>query len=749
MHVSKRTSTNSGKAKMSQEKSHKQTDEQAASQQTEAASSWFYENLSTLISGGHPPIPEQEIIEKAALATARLLDLSNESSANPSLLNSVAEATAALRLLVENHDRLTGQSAVERGILEAVLCQMPSSVVIAGATRRSILFSNVQSERLWGHFDFGSNIVEALHSRRGFHEEGLYEPDEWPLARSLHTGEVVSNEDIDILRSDGTRGIIKVSSMPVRDRQGQIMAAVEIAFDFTELKQAETQIRELKEMLDESEDAIMVREMSGRVLFWNKGAEHMFGWTADEAMERNVRDLLYIKNPTGLLEVNAAVFDGQEHVTELRLTAKDGREITVEKKWAPICDETGKPKAVLVIMSDITKTKKIEAQLFRLERLDSIGAFAAGMAHDLGNALAPILMAVQLLRKKVTDENSQRHLTIIQQNVKRSIDMVKRVLGFVRGGENERVTLQLQPLIYEIEKMLKGTLPKSITLEISVQESLWSALGNATQIHRLIMNLCVNARDAMPEGGRLLIAAENVDLNENATCAIGNARPGQYVLIRVADTGTGIPAHILKNIFDPFFTTKGQDKGTGLGLAMVSAIVNDYKGFIDVTSEVGKGTEFRVYLPATEATQESQPERSSLESFSGQGEMILVADDEAAVQEITKEVLETFGYRTLTASDGMEAVMVFSQHEAMMNYSSHKDPIRVVFIDMVMPYLNGLEAIRVIRNMNPEVKIIAMSGPNSNVSLSDVDEALIDATLPKPYTARKLLETLAELLAED
>ncbi|MCI0487646.1 MAG: PAS domain S-box protein [Blastocatellia bacterium] len=734
---------------MSRQKSQR-TEGQAESKPSAEAEFWHIRNLFTVVPDGRPFDHEQEIIEKAALAASRLLDLSCEPSADPSISDSVAETMAAMQLLAEKNEQLVEEFMVERALLETLLSQTLSGIIIAEAAEGKILFANLQSELLWGRSDLQSSVRDELGHRRGLHKDGsLYKLEEWPLARTLSTGEAITDQEIDILRGDGTRGTIKVNSMPVRDRQGHTIAAMEMAFDFTNLKQAEEQIRELTEMLDESEDAIFVREISGRVLFWNRGAERMFGWTVEEATGRNIRELLYIKTPSGPLQLNATIFDGYENVTELRLTTKDGNEVIVEKKWSLICDEAGKPKAVLVIMADITKTKKIEAQLFRLQRLDSIGAFAAGMAHDLGNALAPILMAVQLLRNKVADESAQRHLTTIQNNVKRSVDLIKRVLGFVRGAEDKRITLQLQPLIYEIEKMLKGTLPKSIVLEISIEEGLWSAIGNVVQMHQVIMNLCVNARDAMPEGGRLLVAAENVQLDETEAQAIKDAWPGQYVSIRVADTGTGIPARILGNIFDPFFTTKRENEGTGLGLAMVANIVNDHKGFIDVTSEVGKGTEFRIYIPATEAMQESPVEQPSLELPTGHGELILVADDEAAVQEITKEVLEAFGYRTLTASDGMEAVMIYSRHGAVSAYSQQKDRIRVVLADMIMPYLNGLETIRAIRRINPDVKIVAMSGTPADIEFAETVEPLIDRFLLKPYTARKLLETLAEVLAED
>lgn len=640
----------------------------------------------------------------------------------------------------ENHERLIEQLTTERALLEAALRQIPSGIIIADASSGAPLLTNEHFEQLWGLNDSPSNDIREFRRGKGFHKDGHpYEADEWPLARTLDTGEAVMDEEIEIAR-DGTRKTVRVNSTPVRNRDGRVIAAVELTFDFTELTRAHEQIRERTVMLDESEDAIYVRDTKGRILFWNKGAERIFGWTAEEATGQDIRQLIFSSDPDKFDQVNADVLDKEGKAEELTLLTKSGREVIVEKKWSLMRDEAGNPKAVLSIMADITETKKIEAQLFRLQRLDSIGALAAGIAHDLGNTLAPILMTVQLLKKKVDDENGQRYLNMIQRNVRRSVELVKRVMGFVRGDEDERLALPLQHLIYEIDKMLKGTLPRSILLETSIQEDLWSVIGNATQIHQMVMNLCVNARDAMKAGGRMLIAAENVHLNETEAQVIGKAKPGRYVLIKVADTGTGIHPDIIGEIFTPFFTTKERSEGTGLGLATVATIVKDHSGFITTTSEVGRGTEFKIYLPATESVQATQLERKERSLPSGNGELILVADDEAAVREITKEVLDTYGYRALTASDGMETVTLYSQN---------KGQVRVVMTDLMMPYLDGPETIRALRKINPAVKVIAMSGTSSGIDFAESGTPLIDRFLQKPYTAEKLLEILADILAEE
>jgi CheY-like chemotaxis protein len=373
----------------------------------------------------------------------------------------------------------------------------------------------------------------------------------------------------------------------------------------------------------------------------------------------------------------------------------------------------------------------------RAQRLESLGRLAGGIAHDLNNVLAPILISVNMLRRELTGEKEQRRLETMRQNVLRGSDLIKQVLTFARGTPGEKVTLPAAPLFNEVVKLLRETLTKTISIEAAIADDLWPITGDATQLHQLLMNLCVNARDAMPQGGRLKIEAENLRLDEAGASMRPEARPGRYIRLRVADTGVGIPAAILDSIFDPFFTTKEVGKGTGLGLSTTLGIVKGHGGFIEVESKAGQGTQFKVYLPAAETAQLRRAAAAEAAPPAGRGETILVVDDEQPVRESLREMLESSGYRALTACDGTEAVAL---------YSLHQSDIRAVLMDLVMPHMDGLTAFRALKKIAPNVRVIATSGL---ITSDRADEALLEgaaAFLAKPYNAETLLKALAEAL---
>jgi nitrogen-specific signal transduction histidine kinase/CheY-like chemotaxis protein len=388
------------------------------------------------------------------------------------------------------------------------------------------------------------------------------------------------------------------------------------------------------------------------------------------------------------------------------------------------------------IATDITERKSLEAQFLRAQRLESIGRLASGIAHDLNNILSPVLMGAQLLQLRLPNADDQRLLEVMLGNIERGADMVKQILLFARGIQGERIQLQPKHLIREIVKVVTDTFPKSVQIKSSIPEDPWLVLGDTTQIHQVLMNLCINARDAMPNGGTLTIRTENMRLDEIYTRMNPEAKTGEYVLITVADTGEGIPQQLLSKIFDPFFTTKEQGKGTGLGLSTVQGIVKSHGGFINVYSEVGKGTEFKIYLPAAESPH-AISETVQTDWPMGNGELILVVDDEAAVRELAKNVLEMFGYQTLVAIDGAEAIAI---------YAERRDEIQVVVTDLMMPVMDGPATIRALQRLDPKIRIIAVSGLTGNGRMLEAAQAGVKLFLPKPYTADRLLKAIAEIL---
>ena len=373
--------------------------------------------------------------------------------------------------------------------------------------------------------------------------------------------------------------------------------------------------------------------------------------------------------------------------------------------------------------------------------MESIGTLAGGIAHDLNNVLAPIMMSVEILKEKFHDDQSQRMLSIVESSAKRGADMVKQVLTFARGMDGERALLQTRHLIKEVGKIVGETFPKTIKLRLNLAENLWTIMGDATQLHQVMVNLAVNARDAMPDGGTITITAANEVLEPHQVDPQTGAKPGFYAVIRVSDTGTGIPPEVLDKMFEPFFTTKEVGKGTGLGLSTVLSIVKSHGGFVQVQTEINKGTTFIIHLPALDNPQPQAGEGEARVMPSGHGETILAVDDEASVLSMTREMLETFGYRVLTAQDGAEAVAVFSNHRA---------DIKGVLTDMLMPIMDGPTTIRVLRKLDPKVKIIAASGLMDNEKVKDSTGLENITFLMKPYTAEKLLATLHRVLsAED
>ncbi|HEX7071812.1 MAG TPA: ATP-binding protein, partial [Rhodothermales bacterium] len=430
------------------------------------------------------------------------------------------------------------------------------------------------------------------------------------------------------------------------------------------------------------------------------------------------------------------VLEQGEWSGELRMRPRKGDELTLESRWTLVRDRLGEPRSVLVINTDITERKKLESQFLRSQRMESIGRLVGGIAHDLGNLLVPILLGVRVLSQRYKDdERTARTLDMIQKSAQRGSDMVKQVLAFARGVEGERVTVDVRQLIREVDRITVETFPSTIRVEVEIADDLWSVKGDATQLQQVLMNLCVNARDAMPDGGLLRIDAQNFYIDESLSRMNLEAKPGPHLKISVSDTGTGIPQDVLDKVFEPFFTTKTEGKGTGLGLSTVYSIVKSHGGFVGVYSEANHGTTFTIYIPASEK-REAQPVRDRTELAPGNGELILVVDDETNILETTREALEEVNYRVITASNGVEALELYRQHAG---------EVAAVITDLMMPEMDGITAIRKLKEERPALPIIAASGLTGTKARESVEAGALTC-LSKPFTAEKLLGTLRDAL---
>jgi signal transduction histidine kinase/CheY-like chemotaxis protein len=449
-------------------------------------------------------------------------------------------------------------------------------------------------------------------------------------------------------------------------------------------------------------------------------------------MGRDIAELISV-DPIGQDETWDELPTVDERRGDVCHITKYGRQLIVNTRATPVRDGAGEPKSVLSINTDITEQKDLEARLLRAQRMESIGTLASGVAHDLNNVLGPIMMSVSLLRRELTAEQREEFISTIELSAERGAEIVKQVFTFGRGLEGEKKPLSVDVLIKELMKILSGTFPKNITVDSSIGAGIWPVIGDATQFHQVLLNLCVNARDAMPDGGSLQLHAANLNFDANI---LPEVRPGPYVLLEVSDTGRGIPPEITDRIFDPFFTTKEMGKGTGLGLSTAHGIVKSHGGVIHVTTQLGQGTTFQVYLPASPNC-EVPADAIRAHVPAGNNEVVLVVDDEAGVRDAARLILETAGYRVLLAADGAEALATFGQ-----NFGS----VAAMLTDLTLPHLDGASLIRIVHTMAPDLPIIASTGLGERAHLANLKWIGATTVLHKPYGGDILLRTLHDAL---
>jgi len=582
----------------------------------------------------------------------------------------------------------------------------------------------------WAVGKTDSDIFSEEHARQAFVDEQRIMDSDQPL---------IGTEEKETW-PDGRVTWASTTKVPMRDGKGNITGIIGISRDVTERRLADARLREQNEILSNSHEGVMVVNLANEITLWNRAAERIIGWDQHEALGRDPVDVLQGDDPTLVSKLRETAARDGYWTGEIRVKRRDGRTITIESRVTLVRDESNCPRGLLNLFADVTEKKLSEERLLHAQRIESIGMLAAGITHDLNNMLAPIVIAAPLLRLSLSDPDDLKILDSIEQSAARGAGLVKQILGFAQNSGSKFQPTQVSYLLRDIVNLAVQTFPKSIEIKHKYSSNLWTVLGNATQIHQVLLNLCVNARDAMPHGGTLSIGATNRRLDESEAASIPEARPGAWLVFEVGDTGTGIPPQVLEQIWTPFFTTKSEGKGSGLGLSTVRGIVANHNGFSELHSEVGRGTTFRVFLPAVEGASPGSKSVPPFEISEGRGELILLVDDDALIRDTGAAILERHGYRVVSCADGVEAISVFS---------ARANDISLVITDVDMPRLGGAELAAALSRIRPNIGLLIVSGLPRNKFDGPgglAAKELTSAFLAKPFHAAELLRVVHSLL---
>jgi len=627
-------------------------------------------------------------------------------------------------------ERLVCSESQIRNILDTAM----DGIISIDSQQKIVLF-NAAAEAM-----FGWGVEQVLGQKIDFLIPDRFRAKHRDQVEQFGRGAVQSRRmgaqrTIAALRASGEEFQIE-ASISKASLNGETIFTV-IVRDVTEAVTYRQQIEQQSQMLDQVSDAVSVHDLQGRITYWNEAAHRLFGWASEEILGKNAFEVLYHGDPELLPIIRRETEAGRAWSGELTKVARSGTTLVVEHRRTILRDSNGTITGYLCLDIDITERKKRERVAHRSQRLESIGTLAGGIAHDLNNVLTPLLMGANLLASGRVSANQQGLLQTMVASAHRGADLVKQLLSFAGGIQGQRSPVRMDKLIAEVRGLLEHTFPKSIRIQTAAAVNCPPVVGDATELTQILMNLCINARDAMPNGGTLMIEATAIVLNGNASQMHPDAHPGTYTLVKVVDTGCGMSAAVLDRIFDPFFTTKEVGKGTGLGLATTQGIVKNHGGFIIVYSELGRGSTFSIYLPASLTPVSADDATNTLSAASGCGRTVLVVDDEAFILKLASITLTSAGFRVLTAADGSAAIELFRQH--------HRE-IACVLLDMMMPGLDGLQTLDELRKIDPSISIIACSGLRTAQREAEALERGAKAFLPKPYSDDQLLQTLSVLL---
>ncbi len=614
--------------------------------------------------------------------------------------------------------------ATSERTLRAIFEGSTSSVLVIGRDRRLLFLNRRAHQSFSALLGFSPNVGDPL--------DDVIVPDhETPMKDAIarcFDGEVLSFELN--MEHEGVLVFLECTFTPfIPDPNGEIEGACMSITNVTERTQTRSRLAAQAALLDEATDAICVTSLDGRVLFWNRSAANLYGYSPKAAQGRFVWEITGSTRRSFDL-IRARLLSNGSAKLERTLAARGGREIIVETSCTHVVREQEDPIAFF-IDTDVTHARATERQLMRAQRLESLGALAGGIAHDLGNVLTPVEIAAYILRQDLEGTELIDHLDVVQSGIRRASDLVSRVLTFARGSDGERVDLDPVPLLEQLVDTATRSFPRLVSVDFDPPDSLQHVHVERALIEQTLLNLLVNARDAVDGRGSIRVRAENVSLDEDEATDLG-VDPGPFVRISVEDDGSGIDASHLEQIFDPFFTTKAPGEGTGLGLATALSIIKSHGGAIQAFSSAGQGARFVVSLPAlTDPAPAAVPHQEAA-ATSGGGELILIVDDEHQVQQLLERMLKRFGYDVISASDGSEALAIIE----------HRGGASLAIVDMLMPIMDGPSTIRALRRIDPDLPIIAVSGYLDEPRRQQLSELSVSALIEKPFASQRLLRTV-------
>ena len=629
---------------------------------------------------------------------------------------------AAARAAAELEHRLALRVVSEsEALLHGLLEEMSAGVILTDM-EDVITYVNTPMSALSGF---------AAHEMIGRLSSTLLIPEEERLMlyerNERRRSGVAEEYEATLKRKDGTLFRATIEASPHRNVRGEVTGTLALIFPSEAAGGRAPEAPSAGAgLLEQAQDAVFVCDPEDRILFWNNAATTLYGWTADEVRGKLSSEILHTEQIHRL--------GGAAHTTliegywagELRQRRKDGTMVLVDSRWTLIRDAEGRAKSVLVISTDITGKRELEVYELRARHMQGIASLASAIASDLDAMLTPVMLAVPAVASKADDDSSRQAVAIIATNARRGMDTANQVLALAENAGSGKGLLDPAEMLAETARSVQAGLPESITLETSFPRDLWAIPGTAAQIQQILTNICTNAREAMPDGGVMRMHAENTLIEAQSIGTIPHALPGKYLVVTISDTGSGIPPEMLEKVFEPFFTTKPAGRTTGLGLSTAAAIARNHRGFINIFSEVGRGTNVKVYLPA----EENAGPTPEADLYLGKGKRVIVAQPQASLRDILKKILIAHGYDAVTVRDGSEAIALCRRPGA---------GIAAAILDVDIPFMDGPAVARVLKSINPDLRIIVTGS-----SPGEAPEGT-SAVLQKPFSTQRILAALHEV----